>query len=109
MLIDDHCTECDGNGYHTDDCPDNPNRAAIMRSGELEAAQAKENDGRGIVCIQAMLKYLERGQINMARNVWVVDGDKIRAYPQVQALCEDIFGCRLHGVKRCQMCIAAYR
>lgn len=19
-----HCTECDGNGYHTVDCPDNP-------------------------------------------------------------------------------------
>ncbi len=31
-MTDPHCTECDGNGYHTDDCPVGGTRALLRRA-----------------------------------------------------------------------------
>lgn len=105
MVIDDHCLECDGNGYHTDDCPAGNQLTCTYEEYEhLQAAQAAENNGDGIRCVQVMLKFLERGQTDLAKNVWQIDGDKLHAYPEVKKLCREIFGCRLHLNKNCEKC-----
>lgn len=99
MVIDGHCLECDGNGYHVEDCP---HRTYFER---LKAAQAVENNNTGITCVKSMLTYLERGQKTLAANIWHIDGDKIRSYPEVEKLCKEIFGCRLHLMIACDKCI----
>lgn len=98
MVIDGHCLECDGNGYHIEDCPHR------MRYARLRAAEKAENEGRGIKCMQALLAHLENSEIDKAQAIWQNDGDKIRAYPNVEELCKQIFGCRLHLKVDCDKC-----
>ena len=101
---EEHCLECDGNGYHVDDCPNHPN----IHARRLKAAQEHENNGEGVQCVKVMLNFLERGQVSLAKAVWVTDGDKIRSYPVVEQLCKEIFGCRLHSIKNCPKCVAVW-
>jgi len=105
MLIDDHCTECDGNGYHTDDCPAcNQVTCTYEEYEALQQAQVVENNGNGIKCVQVMLKLLQNGDVEQAKNVWQIDGDKLHGYLEVKRLCREIFGCRLHFKHNCDKC-----
>jgi hypothetical protein len=68
---------------------------------ELDALQAKQNNGRGIRCVQTIVLYLRQNDYDSAKQVASIDGDKIRQYPEVESKIRDIFGCRLHGFKNC--------
>jgi hypothetical protein len=67
----------------------------------LDRAQASENDGRGIRCVQAMVTYLRQNDLESAQTVRQVEGDKTRMYPKVESLLTELFGCRLHLKKSC--------
>lgn len=68
----------------------------------LNVLQQKENDGRGIRCVQAICTYLCREDESSARNVRQLDGDKTRSYPVVEYELYRIFGCRIHGIHDCK-------
>ena len=58
----------------------------------LESLQSKKNSGRGVSVVRTIITYLRRGEIDLARNVYVVDGDKICAvYPDLdRMICEGL-------------------
>ena len=59
---------------------------------ELDRLQSLKNQGRGISCVRTIIHYLRRGQIDLAKNVYEVDGDKICAvYPDVdKMICQGL-------------------
>ena len=62
---------------------------------ELDQLQAPKNDGRGISCVKTIVTFLRRRQLDLAKNVYEVDGDKICGiYPDV-----DKFICQSLGLK----------
>ena len=67
----------------------------------LKELEAKENDGRGISCVKSFIICVEKNDIRTAKFVYIHDGDKIRAYPQIQQWFYDNLGCRSHNVKKC--------
>lgn len=71
---------------------------------KLWNAQAIENDGRGISCVRSMVQYLMADLVEDARSVRRLARDKTRAYPNVEKLLIEIFGCRLHECQGCQDC-----
>jgi len=77
-------------------------------SRKLFSQQEQKNDGRGVTCVRAICTYLDRGDFNSARTVFQGEGDKIRAYPDIEATCIKYFGCRSHGKHNCNdsLCIA---
>jgi hypothetical protein len=52
-------------------------------ANRLEELQAKENDGRGIGCVQTVVGCLRRGDVSSAKVAARTDGDKIISYPEV--------------------------
>jgi hypothetical protein len=73
-------------------------------AGILDNLQGLENNGNGIVCVKTVISFMRKGNEELARNTWRVDGDKIRAYPNVECMFRAIFGCRLHFDKKCSRC-----
>ena len=53
---------------------------------ELDKLQAQENDGRGVSCVKMIVSCLRLGNIEGARATYVVDGDKIRNYPEIEKI-----------------------
>ena len=68
----------------------------------LDNLQKKENEGRGISCVKAIVTYMLRGQFDLAAAVRKTEGDKTRNYPKVEEQLLSMFGCRLHGEKECK-------
>lgn len=68
---------------------------------ELERLERTVNGKMGVSCVRTILVYLRRGEYEAAQNVRQVEGDKTRAYPELEPILERLFGCRLHGVQDC--------
>jgi hypothetical protein len=69
---------------------------------ELDALQAKQNNGRGISCVKSIVLFLKLGQIATAIQIRSWDGDKITSYPEVEQKLTKMFGCRLHAIHNCE-------
>ncbi len=76
----------------------NPNVVA----DELDALQAPKNAGRGVSCVRVIIMYLRQGNIKSAIAVRRIEGDKTRAYPDIETYLNKTFGCRTHGEINCQ-------
>lgn len=64
----------------------------------LECWDTTLNTGRGVWALKFMLKDLRLGDLEAARNGYLVDGDKLRQYPGlIEAVEKTIIGCRLHS------------
>jgi len=59
---------------------------------ELKSFTYKENDGKGIQCVNSIISYLEANLIYDAVMIFINDGDKIANYPFVETLLEKMFG-----------------
>lgn len=70
----------------------------------LNEVQLKENNGRGVRCVQSMIAYLREGDFQSAQIVRQLEGDKTRSYPLLEVSLNEIFGCRLHGNYGCEPC-----
>jgi len=68
---------------------------------ELNNLQSKENNGRGVSCINSIISCLVREDIEAAKRVYQSEGDKIAQYPEIQKWMLDNFGCRTHLKKNC--------
>jgi len=75
---------------------------------KLYNMQAKENDGRGISCVRNIVTYLHLKRIDAAKQIFSIDGDKIRQYPEIYQYIEQNLGCRLHGTIDCERCHGGY-
>lgn len=71
----------------------------------LDALQACENDGRGISCVRAIVSYLRSGNVESAKVVRTLEGDKTRSYAFVEAALTKMLGCRLHSKHGCDYCL----
>lgn len=56
---------------------------------ELYQLQEKKNDGRGISCVRQVVDELRRGDIEGARTIADMDGDKLRGYPDIENFLEE--------------------
>lgn len=63
---------------------------AARLADELDALQAKQNDGRGVTCVRALCAQLRRDDLVGARAIAWNDGDKMRAYPEIVALLRHV-------------------
>lgn len=68
---------------------------------QLKELNAKENEGKGISCVESFIKCVERNDIKTAKFVYIHDGDKIRSYPKIQQWFYENLGCRIHNVIDC--------
>ena len=50
---------------------------------DLDDLQSKENDGRGVTCVQSIVAYLKIGKLEEAKRVCEWDHDKLRSYPSL--------------------------
>jgi len=57
-------------------------------ANRLEELQSTKNEGRGVSCVQTLIVYLRRGDIDSAKAVYLNKGDKIRNYPDIKELIE---------------------
>jgi predicted ATP-dependent serine protease len=59
---------------------------------ELDELQSTKNEGRGISCVRTIITFLNRAQLDLAKNVYEVDGDKIcNVYPDIdKMICEGL-------------------
>ncbi len=55
---------------------------------KLDALQSEKNGGRGISCIRTLIFYLDRGDIDSAKAVFLNESDKIRNYPDIKLLLD---------------------
>lgn len=78
------------------------NEEMFDAANELLSLSSTENDGRGIVCVRAIVKHMVHGDEGLARMVRRTEGDLTRQYPKVEAALYKIFGCRLHSVQGCR-------
>ena len=67
---------------------ENKNEWAVV-ADRLFALQAAENDGRGISCVRQVVDELRRGDIEGARIIADMDGDKLRAHPGIENYLEE--------------------
>lgn len=74
----------------------------LEAANEIDEVQSKENDGRGIVCVEIIVHYLRQGNYNSALNVRRIDGDKTRMHKEVEKVLYKWFGCLSHGHINCQ-------
>ena len=51
--------------------------------------QAQENEGRGISCVRQVVDELRRGDIEGARIIADMDGDKLRSHPKIENYLEE--------------------
>ncbi len=73
----------------------------IAQAEELDALQAEQNEGRGVSCIKSIVFQMRKNDIDCAKRVYQLEGDKIRQYPEIQKWLLDHFGCRTHLKKNC--------
>lgn len=78
-------------------------RGIIVVADELDALQAKQNEGRGVSCVRTMVFYLRQDNVVSALAVRQIEGDKTRSYPDIEQFLNDNFGCRLHGKVDCEV------
>ena len=72
---------------------------AINRLVDLSS---KENDGRGVSCVDSVISCLNKGKIELAKRVYKNECDKIRSYPYIQEWFYNFFGCPTHFTIDCQ-------
>jgi hypothetical protein len=54
---------------------------------ELDQLQSEKNQNRGISCVRTIVAFLYRGEVELAKNVYEVDGDKIcSVYPDIDKM-----------------------
>lgn len=58
-------------------------------ANELNHLQETKNDGRGIECVRQVVSELRRGDIEGARTIADMDGDKLRAFPDIGNFLEE--------------------
>lgn len=63
-----------------------------MNIEELKAKEKIQNNGRGVSCIRTLIHYLERGDMESAKAVFVNEGDKIANYPELETILEGMLG-----------------
>lgn len=63
-----------------------------MDLSELKEKEKIQNQGRGVSCIRTLISYLEKGDIESAKAVFVNEGDKIANYPELETILENILG-----------------
>lgn len=75
---------------------------------KLDELQMVENDGKGIVCVKHIISCLKKNDVDMAKQVYQIEGDKIISYPLIQQWMVKNFGCRIHWDKDCKssLCMA---
>lgn len=56
---------------------------------ELYQLQEKENDGLGVPCVRQVVDELRRGDIEGARTIADMDGDKLRGFPSIENFLEE--------------------
>lgn len=56
---------------------------------QLDDLQKKENNGRGVGCVQNALNYLRMGDSESAQVICSTDWDKIRNYPELAEYIEE--------------------
>lgn len=77
-----------------------PGRKSI--AAQLEELQYKANGAYGIGCVRAIIHYLRLGDFGSALSVRRTEGDKTRAYPQIEKKLTEAFGCRMHAYHNCE-------
>lgn len=64
--------------------PENP---YLALADELDTLQARENDGRGVSSVRAIVRELRAGNLEGAKAVaYLTDADKIRNYPVIEEI-----------------------
>lgn len=58
--------------------------------GELDAAQASQNSGRGVSCVHDACFYMRQGRVGAARSFLLTDSDKVYQYPDIVALLKRV-------------------
>lgn len=58
--------------------------------GELDAAQARQNEGRGVSCVNDACFYMRQGRVGAARSFLITDSDKVYQYPDIVALLKRV-------------------
>lgn len=61
---------------------------AAKLADQLDALQAKANEGRGVSCVRSVVSYLRSGNYSSARAVVNNESDKIRSHDAVVQLLE---------------------
>jgi len=56
---------------------------------KLDKLQERENEGRGVSCVQVIIQFLRFDARDTATTVARVDQDKIRQYPEIEQLLID--------------------
>jgi len=56
---------------------------------QLDELQKKENNGRGVSCVQSVVAYLRMGRLDEARTICYTDHDKIDNYPPIMEFIKD--------------------
>lgn len=78
-----------------------------LRLTALQRLEDTANDcehGRGIPTVDTIVKLARRDDWKHAQSIRIVEGDKTRIYPEVEAILAGIFGCRSHGLHNCPDC-----
>ena len=68
---------------------------------KLDELQSVECDGRGVTHIKTIVHFLRKGEVELAKNTYRIEGDKTRAYPKIEDYLRELFGCRSHFNKDC--------
>ena len=55
-----------------------------------------KNNGKGIASVDSIISCLLVGKTDIAKLIYRNDGDKLRAYPEIQQWMYENFGCRTH-------------
>jgi len=69
---------------------------------KLKELEKKQNEGRGVTCVRDIINLIEIKDFGRAIAVRQWDGDKTRSYPALEKCLTEIFGCRMHGTKKCK-------
>ena len=94
LYTDETMKESNGHCYMFKDKPTYCNCFKVNTykiAKELHNLQKIENDGRGVSCVRAIIKYLQFGHYESAKNVCINEFDKIRNYPKIKELCQKVF------------------
>lgn len=54
----------------------------------LEEFQKTKNDGRGISCVQTIIMYLRRNEVDKTKAVCLNESDKLRSYPDIMEVLQ---------------------
>jgi hypothetical protein len=97
-LRDFHCTECDGNGYHTEDCPKNWDGLCLADKHGLDFKGQECNLCRATVEMVSVKVELDTSRIlAFAFEIGVVELGEVKAYLRASGcvLFVDVDGARV--------------